>query len=218
MEVAESSPLSGGKSENTFQKINTTWLATVKAFSGISTAHNALLNFPTHAGICRLYLYIMTPLHMQPQPQERELKLKVGTCPDSAERNQMLSLGNSRLNLIDSVSTWTCLLKREGIKPSAVDCLSSTVHGDWEIENSCVQKETHCDRHRGKFPGLLVGLQLLVLYFYEVCVQSHPWVHLSLERLLLPWADLCYLHPGFLINNYLGPTNPSSENCAKFCV
>lgn len=84
MEVAESSPLSGRKSENTFQKINTTWLATVKAFSGISTAHNALLNFPTHAGICRLYLYIMTPLHMQPQPQERELKLKVGTCPDSS--------------------------------------------------------------------------------------------------------------------------------------
>lgn len=84
MEVAESSPLSGGKSENTFQKINTMWLATVKAFSGISTAHNALLNFPTHAGICRLYLYIMTPLHMQPQPQERELKLKVGTCPDSS--------------------------------------------------------------------------------------------------------------------------------------
>lgn len=129
----------------------------------------------------------------------------------------MLSLGNSRLNLRDSLSSWTCLLKREGINPSAVDCLSSIVHRDWEIEKSYVQKN-HWDRHIGKFPGFLVALQLLVLCLYEVWVQSHPWVHFSLEKLLLPSADLCYLHPGFLINNYLGPTNPSSENCAKICV
>lgn len=78
MKVAESGPLSGEKSENTYQKMNTMWLARVKTFSGIYTAHNALLNFPTHVGICRLYLYIMTPLHMRPQPQEQELKLKMG--------------------------------------------------------------------------------------------------------------------------------------------
>lgn len=84
MKVAESGPLSGEKSENTYQKMNTMWLATVKTFSGIYTAHNALLNFPTHVGICRLYLYVVTPLHMRPQPQEQELKLKMGTCPDSS--------------------------------------------------------------------------------------------------------------------------------------
>ena len=71
MKVAESSPLSGRKSENTYQKINTVWLITVKTFSGIYTAQNTLLNFPTHVGICQLYLYIMTPLHLHPQPQER---------------------------------------------------------------------------------------------------------------------------------------------------
>ena len=71
MKVAESSPLSGRKSENTYQKINTMWLITLKTFSGIYTAQNTLLNFPTHVGICRLYLYIMTPLHLHPQPQER---------------------------------------------------------------------------------------------------------------------------------------------------
>lgn len=218
MEVAESSPLSGGKSENTFQKINTTWLATVKAFSGISTAHNALLNFPTHAGICRLYLYIMTPLHMQPQPQEWELKLKVGTCPDSS-REKPDALSRELEIEPDRFCFYLDLSAEEGGYKAKRSGLPVFYH-PWRLRNRKFLRTEgdplrQTQRKVSWTPG---GLQLLVLYLYEVCVQSHPWVHLSLERLLLPWADLCYLHPGFLINNYLGPTNPNSENCAKFCV